>query len=90
MITKGFSETAGSCGYFAPNREGHKTPIDKICDSIKTKRQVKKVLKELKEIDEIQAKAPEKRTLEEKIKLVNNYGNVLLEKLPEPQVKYVC
>lgn len=90
MITKGFSETSGSVGYFAPNREKYKTPLDRINEQIKRQREFSRHEKIEKEISEIKNKPQESRTLEDKIKLAAYNANKFVTNLPMPEPKYLA
>lgn len=73
----GCAETSGSLGAFAPKRKKANTPFGKIGEDIKQYRK----MKALEEIETIKNKPASDRTLEEKIKLANYYGNVVYDKI---------
>ncbi len=73
----GCAETSGSLGAFAPNRKKANTPFGKISEDIKQYRK----MKALEEIETIKNKPASERTLDEKIKLANYYGNVVYDKV---------
>ena len=73
----GCAETSGSLGAFAPNRKKTNTPFGKISEDIKQYRK----MKALEEIETIKNKPATERTLDEKIKLANYYGNVVYDKV---------
>ena len=89
MITNGFSETSGSLGKYAPQRDVYKSPTDKVNDYLKDRRALKNLIKEKEEIDVIKNKPQSERTLEEKIKLASYNAKDFLENLPKPEPKYV-
>ena len=84
------TETSGPCGFAPINREKHKSPIDKICDSIRERRNMEKALKELDEIEVIKNKPQHERSLEEKIKLANYYAKVVVGNAPSVEPKYIA
>lgn len=89
MITNGFSETSGSLGKYAPQRDVYKSPTAKVNDYLKNRRALKNLIKEKEEIDVIKNKPQSERTLEEKIKLASYNAKDFLENLPKPEPKYV-
>ena len=77
IMRLGCAETAGSMGAFAPNRNKSNTPFGKIGEDIKQYRK----MKALEEIETIKNKPASERTLDEKIKLANHYGNLVYDKV---------
>ena len=84
MITRR-CETSGSVGMI-PFKG---TPIGKAIEKTREMQRVKEIQKELAEIEKIQNKPAEERTLEEKIFLANHYSKLVFEKIiPKPIVMY--
>lgn len=79
------AETSGPLSIFGPKRDKFKTPLDKINESLKLRRE----LKNLQKIEDIKSKEPSERTLEEKILLAQSYAEDTIDKILVVEPKYL-
>lgn len=91
MITIGFAETSGSCAHHAfCQPRGYETTEGRVRQKISDANKLKRTAQILRDIEKIESKPSEERTMEDKLKLAGFYGKAFIDKLSESCLTYMA